>query len=447
MSTMSVESLTKIILDAIGGTLQGHEIPPELYIDMVKFLIESTLSYFADQQNVIPISISDTPLGVIGDMHGSKDALIVLLALFDIMEKMPDKKYLFMGDYIDRGDYSLEIIIMLLLMTLIYPGRIFLLRGNHEQSLIYNYYGFGKECRQKFGCSEEPQYPAIRDITDPKEILLDEMMGLLDSLFRALPICAVITGDNGLAAFAVHGSPPVHIVNGCITYVTLSEFNILDRNINNFSSSDPAHASINASLWGDPKKGQQGLMYNFTRGTAYTFGENVLDTFLKTFLDVPGGHSLEFIIRAHQITDTGFHPNFPGKCYTTTSVTDYDPKFPNSAAIVEIDRTLVISHISYPMNGFSSDVLHEFLNYESNSMAIEKIDDDSNSVANIEIDDISSTSHLTCLKNEADSSSLTNPLMDYESDDDTVYQGSPDVSPRNVLPNSSSQSQQPSIHL
>lgn len=69
------------------------------------------------------------PAVVVGDVHGQYFDLITLL---DINKSPAETNFLFLGDYVDRGIYGIEILLLLLSIKLNYPSKFFLLRGNHE---------------------------------------------------------------------------------------------------------------------------------------------------------------------------------------------------------------------------------------------------------------------------------------------------------------------------
>ncbi|MFH1831410.1 MAG: metallophosphoesterase family protein [bacterium] len=86
---------------------------------------------------------------VIGDLHGSVHALLRILLNLGVEEKLYDFKIIkdnfyivFLGDYVDRGNYGAEVLYTLCLLKMANWDRVFLLRGNHEYLSAWNDYGF-----------------------------------------------------------------------------------------------------------------------------------------------------------------------------------------------------------------------------------------------------------------------------------------------------------------
>ena len=104
------------------------------------------------------------------------------MELFKIGGNSPDTNYLFMGDYVDRGYYSVETVTLLVALKVRYKDRITILRGNHESRQITQVYGFYDECLRKYGNANVWKY-----FTD---------------LFDYLPLTALV--DSQVCSTSIH---------------------------------------------------------------------------------------------------------------------------------------------------------------------------------------------------------------------------------------------------
>ena len=158
----------------------------------LKHLTTKAKEVLVEEASVQPVRC---PVTVCGDVHGQ---LHDLLELFKIGGISPDTNYLFMGDYVDRGYYSVETVSLLVCLKVRYPERIHILRGNHESRQITQVYGFYDECVRKYGGGN--------------------VWKMFTELFDYFPLTAVIE-DN---IFCLHGglSPSID---------TLDHIRLLDR--------------------------------------------------------------------------------------------------------------------------------------------------------------------------------------------------------------------------
>jgi protein phosphatase len=121
----------------------------------------------------------NAPIKIFGDLHGQYADLMRLFDEYGSPSTSGDISYidyLFLGDYVDRGSHSLEIIVLLLALKVEYPSQVHLIRGNHEASDINAQFGFRLECVERLG--EQGLWVWQR----------------FNSLFNWMPLAAVIDG-------------------------------------------------------------------------------------------------------------------------------------------------------------------------------------------------------------------------------------------------------------
>jgi len=232
----------------------------------------------------------DAPVTICGDIHGQ---FYDLQELFKVGGDCPDTNYLFLGDFVDRGFYSVETFLLLLALKVRYPDRITLIRGNHESRQITQVYGFYDECLRKYGSVNVWRY--------------------CTEVFDYLSLSALIENK----VLCVHGglSPSIS---------TLDQIRAIDR-----KQEVPHDGSMCDLLWSDPEDVQGwGLS---PRGAGYLFGDSVVKTFNHT-------NDLELICRAHQLVMEGFKYMFNNSLVTVWSAPNYCYRCGNVAAILELDE-------------------------------------------------------------------------------------------------------------
>jgi len=222
----------------------------------VKALCAKAREILVEESNVQRV---DSPVTVCGDIHGQ---FYDLKELFKVGGDVPDTNYLFMGDFVDRGFYSVETFLLLLALKVRYPDRITLIRGNHESRQITQVYGFYDECFRKYGSVTVWRY--------------------CTEIFDYLSLSAIIDGK----IFCVHGglSPSIQ---------TLDQIRIIDR-----KQEVPHDGPMCDLLWSDPEDTQQGWGVS-PRGAGYLFGSDVVQHFNTS-------NDIEMICRAHQLVMEGY---------------------------------------------------------------------------------------------------------------------------------------------
>uniref|UniRef100_A0A0M3I5A8 Serine/threonine-protein phosphatase n=1 Tax=Ascaris lumbricoides TaxID=6252 RepID=A0A0M3I5A8_ASCLU len=236
----------------------------------------------------------DPPIRICGDIHGQ---YADLLRLFDRGGFPPFVNYIFLGDYVDRGKQSLECICLLLCYKVKYSENFFILRGNHECSVINRVYGFFEECSRR--------YQSVR------------LWQAFQEVFNTMPFTGLIAGK----ILCMHGglSPQLK---------SIDQLRQITRPI------DPPNPSLHIDLvWSDPDGSVKGWQPN-NRGLSYTFGVDVVNDMCQK-LDI------DLIARAHQVVQDGYEFFANRKLVTIFSAPHYCGQFDNAAAMMNVDEGLV----------------------------------------------------------------------------------------------------------
>lgn len=135
----------------------------------VKTLCAKARDILIEESNVHRIS---SPITICGDIHGQ---FYDLMKLFKVGGEPPATNYIFLGDFVDRGHFSVETWLLLLALKVRYPDKMMLIRGNHESRQITQVYGFYDECIRKYSnanvwryCTEVFDYLALGALIDDK---------------------------------------------------------------------------------------------------------------------------------------------------------------------------------------------------------------------------------------------------------------------------------------
>jgi diadenosine tetraphosphatase ApaH/serine/threonine PP2A family protein phosphatase len=247
-------------------------------------LISRATAIFESEPAILELS---EDLHIIGDIHGNVDCFLQILTQTGWP---PHASFLCLGDYVDRGEYSCEVIILLYALKVLYPSHVFLLRGNHESTSVAQNFGFREECVRKFSLSIYERF--------------------MES-FEALPVAAVANGW-----FCVHGGISERAM-------TMSRIREIDK-----VADGRENAVVCDFLWSDPEGDVRGFAPN-PRGLGHLFGADSVDRFLEE-CDLIG------IIRAHQLCDAGFGWPFSedGGVLTVFSSYDYQEAMNDAGYVV-----------------------------------------------------------------------------------------------------------------
>ncbi len=238
-------------------------------------IIREAAALFRAEPNLLHVKY---PVTVVGDIHGQ---FYDLLRLFDVGGDPKDSQYLFLGDYVDRGSFSCEVVLYLYAHKIFYPTSFMMLRGNHECRQLTSFFNFKDECVYKYSLS---MYNAIMDS------------------FDALPLAALVNNSF----FCVHGglSPEV---------ATLSDIDTLPR-----FQETPREGAMCDLLWSDP--------YDESNGSGKLGDESTADALGDAASSAGSGGRHSVALRTTRATDSWFTYNETRQCsyiYGTDAVRQF----------------------------------------------------------------------------------------------------------------------------
>eukprot|EP00026_Physarum_polycephalum_P008203 Phypoly_transcript_08282.p1 GENE.Phypoly_transcript_08282~~Phypoly_transcript_08282.p1 ORF type:complete len:493 (-),score=92.25 Phypoly_transcript_08282:20-1498(-) len=237
---------------------------------------------------------------VCGDTHGQFYDLCNIFELGGFPSET--NPYLFNGDFVDRGSFSVEVILTLFALKLLYPKHMHLARGNHESKSMNTTYGFEGEVKSKYS---------------------ESIFDLFSAIFCLLPLAHVLNKK----VLVIHG--------GLFSNdnVTLDDIRKLDRNME-----PPDSGLMSELLWSDPQPFPGRAPSK--RGVGVAFGPDVTDKFLEK-------NGLSLIVRSHEVKDEGYAEEHGGKVITIFSAPNYCDQVGNKGAFIRFEHDMKPKFTTY----------------------------------------------------------------------------------------------------
>lgn len=267
-------------------------------------LTEQTLSHLCSatldvlQEQPMRLDV-DGPMKIAGDIHGQ---FFDLLRLFEYCGSPQDANYLFLGDYVDRGRFSIETIALLFAYKVKFKENFFILRGNHECPSINKIYGFYDECNRRYSI---------------------KLWRTFGDVFKWLPVAAIVSEQ----ILCMHGgiSPQLLHVDQILEIQRPADI--------------PEAGLLTDLLWADPNPDED-MWGNNDRGVSFSFGREALARALSTY-------ELSLICRAHQVVQDGYEFFGARRLVTVFSAPNYCGSFNNAGAVMSVDENLLCSFTVY----------------------------------------------------------------------------------------------------
>ena len=245
----------------------------------VSWLCTTVSELLKDEPNVL---YCKGPAIICSDIHGH---LQDLLTVFKIIGLPPQKNFIFLGDYVDRGKQSVEVMCILLILKYKYPKNVFLLRGNHETVI--------------------PRNNDSNIINECKEKLSEECVNFFELVFESLPLALVLNQ----CVFCVHGGLARNLKKYDPKKIHLLKVNDINK-INRFTNFIYGIDPLCDLLWSDPDKTVRESGES-PRGKGFLWGLNPYKRFMEK-------NNMKMFVRGHQTyTSNQEYPFFHDKSLIT----------------------------------------------------------------------------------------------------------------------------------
>ena len=238
---------------------------------------------------------------VIGDIHCDFTSLSTILTLLSTDESynyLTKARFVFLGDYIDRGNNMLRTIRLLLGFKKNLEERCILLRGNHE--LIFCEDGRMNSYVTPSDTADELNNKFAGD---------KEFLELFANFFNQLPSYCVVHAQKK-NYFLVHGSIPEDIFTYGGAYIDTETAEVKFLKEPPEPMDEFRRKMLLSMLWGDPKEVKRKMQFGFE--SRFEFGREQFDSFMKT-------NKLDVLIRSHEPVNDGVKSFFDGRLYTLFS--------------------------------------------------------------------------------------------------------------------------------
>ena len=219
-------------------------------IDAAKVVLEQEIALREGSGLVLVVPQAVRGVIVVGDIHGDIESLVHILKAED-MEKAD--RIIFLGDYGDRGEGSVEVYYLLLRLKVSVKEKVIMLRGNHEGPMPVRPHDLPSLFIKRYGAKGNTLYKKLKE------------------LWTYLPLAVLVEGRY----LMLHGGLP--------------------RNVASIMDIAYAHESASRNfeeiLWSDPIEGKG--YFHSLRGAGMLFGEDVTEKVLRAV-------GVKALIRSHE---------------------------------------------------------------------------------------------------------------------------------------------------